>query len=149
MAIHVYNTSDGTHYSSIPDSLTIAQAQATVPPLLASNDQLAANGFAAIDSLPAIDDTHAWDVATRTVVVVPAPYKPRMIAVGTWILRFTPAEFSVINKSTDATVEQLMFALNSAGPQGIDLNSSTVVNGVNYLVSINLLNAARVAAIMA
>ena len=146
MAIHVYVIATGAHYSSVPDAIALADAQAQG--IVATDEQLAVNGFAAVEGDP-VDETHAWDATSKTVIVVSARYKSRMIAVGTWILRFTAIEFAGIRASTDANAQHLMFALENADPQGIDLNSSTVINGVGYLVSINLLDASRVAAIMA
>jgi len=78
MAIYVYQSSNGVLASSIPDDLTIAQAQAQG--LLASNAVLTAKGLAAKDSLPPLDDTHTWDAATTTVITVPAPPTPHALS---------------------------------------------------------------------
>jgi hypothetical protein len=137
MAIYVYNTADGTLASYCPNDTDPVADSAT----------LKANGLAAISGLAPLDPTHAWNPATRTVVTVSAPVLPRPFGTGLWILRFTPAEFQAINASTDAQVEQWLYALNHTTQ--IDLNDPVIAQGVAYLVSINLLQSARTAAILA
>lgn len=137
MATYVYKTTDGSLYSWSPDD----------GGQVADADTLAANGLAVVVGLPAIDNTHAWDAASHSVVTVAAPVEPRMVDTGTWILRFTPLEFQAISASTDATVQQFMYALNHTTQ--VDLNSAPLINGVAYIVSISLLTAARAAVVMA
>jgi hypothetical protein len=137
MAIYVFDETTGELVSWCPgDADPVASA-----------DVLAAKGLASVPGLPALDATHAWSAAQKTVVAVPAQAVQSPIATGTWILRFTPAEFQAINASTDPQVQQFLYALNHTTQ--IDLSDAAVVGGVSYLVSINLLAAARVAAIVA
>ena len=100
MALYVYNTESGELYSWSPGD--------TDP--VASNDELAAAGLTAVTGFPALDDTHAWDPATKSVVEVTPPPKPAPILTANWILRFTPQEFQAINNSTNAVVQQFMYA---------------------------------------
>lgn len=137
MAIYVYDSTSGALRSYCPaDSDPVADAAT-----------LAAKGLAVAKGLPALDATHAWDATTRAVVVVAATPTPAPIATGKWILRFTALEFQAINASPDAQVQQFMYALNHTTQ--IDLADPVVVNGVKYLVSLNLLASARVAVVMA
>jgi|SRR5579871_3782599 len=137
MALYVYNVASGALVSWCPGD--------TDP--VASDSHLAANGLAVVTGLPAIDATHAWDTVSKTIVVVAAPIIPRLIITAKWILRFTAAEFSAISASTDPVVLQFMYALNHT--TDLDLNDPSTMQGVNYMVSIGLLQSARVAAIMA
>jgi hypothetical protein len=96
MAIYVYKTNNGALQSWIPDNLTIAQAQSQG--LLASNAVLTTNRMAAVDSLPPLDVTHAWDETQKTVVVVAAPAP--VMAVHDFILLFTDAEYQGIQHAS-------------------------------------------------
>jgi hypothetical protein len=96
MAIYVYKTSNGALQSWIPDNLTVAQAQAQS--LLASDATLTANRMAAVDSLPPLDDTHAWDATQKTVIVVAAPAP--IMAVDAFILLFTDAEYQGVQHAS-------------------------------------------------
>lgn len=137
MALYVYRTADGSLYSWAPnDNVPVADAAS-----------LAANGLAVVSGLAPLDPSHAWDVASKTVISVTPPPPPKPISTGKWILRFTPQEFQAINASTDAMVQQFMYALNHT--TDLDLSDPDMVNGVNYLVSLNLLGAARAAAVLA
>jgi hypothetical protein len=137
MATYVYVTATGALYSYNPDDASPVADAAT----------LAKNGLTAVSGLAALDATHEWDAASKSVVVVAEPVPPQPIPTGTWILRFTPAEFQAIAASTDATVQQFMYALNHTTQ--IDLTDQSIVNGVSYLVSKGLLTQTRVAAVMA
>lgn len=143
MALYVWDLATGALRSWSPGDADPAADDAT----------LAAAGLAITRGLPLLDDTHAWDVASKTVVEVAAPYKPFMISAGVWILRFTPDEFGAITASADNRVRLLLYALNNAddgqGRKVIDLNSSTVKSGVAYMVSLGLLTQDRSAAILA
>lgn len=136
MAGYTYKIADGSLYSwNSGDSDPVADATT-----------LAANGMAHVSGLPALDASHVWDAPTKTVVTVTPPTAPRPIATGSWILRFTPQEFQAISGSSDATVQQFMYALNHTTQ--IDLSDPAIVSGVNYLVSVNALQSSRVASIM-
>jgi hypothetical protein len=137
MAIYVYNISTGALTSWCPND--------TDP--VAATDVLAANGLAMVSGLPALGPTVAWDPVNKTTKTVTAPVVPQPILTGIWLMRFTPAEHQAIVASPDAQTQQIVHALDLTTQ--IDLTSSFIVNGVNYLVSINLLQSSRVAAIMA
>ena len=72
MAIYVYTTATGALYSWAPnDTDPVADAQT-----------LAANGLTAVSGLPALDPSHAWDPATKTVISVTPPPAPKPIDTG-------------------------------------------------------------------
>lgn len=137
MPVFIYRVADGSLYSWSPDD----------GGQVASDADLTANGLAKTTGPDAIDAGHDWDAATKTVVAVTPALPSKTIGTGPWIMRFTPAEFQAITASADPTLAQFMFALNHTTQ--VDLNDPIMVNGVNYLVSINLLQSSRVAAIMA
>lgn len=137
MAIYVYDSTSGALVSYCPGDKDPVADAAT----------LAAKGLAVATGLAPLDATHAWDAASRAVAVVAAQPVPQPIGTGKWILRFTPQEFQAINASPDAQAQQFLFALNHTTQ--IDLADPVIVQCVNYLVSLNLLQAARVAAILA
>jgi len=143
MALYVYEAATGRLESwSLDDDAPVAGAE-----------ELAAKGLASIAGLASLDETHAWDASTREVIEVAPPYKPFMISVGVWILRFTPEEYDAITSSQDKRIRWLLYALNNAddgaGRKVIDLNSNTVKNGVAYMESLGLLAQDRVTAILA
>jgi hypothetical protein len=146
MAIYVYKTANGILQSYIPDNVTIAQAQASGQ--LASNADLAAAGNAAKDSLPPLDDTHTWDPATQTVVVVTAPIPLNLLNTYDFIMAFTAAELAAIRGTTaDNNIQQFLFAMQVT--QGMNLNSTSIKNSLQYLVTKGLLTQARANAILA
>lgn len=137
MAIYVYNIATGALYSYSPNDTDPVAPAAT----------LAAAGLAVVSGLPALGPTVAWDEVNKTTKTVVPPTPPQPLLTGIWILRFTPQEFQAIAASTDPAVQQFMYALNHTIQ--IDLTTANVINGVNYLVSVNLLTSARLSAIMA
>jgi hypothetical protein len=145
MAIYIYVTASGALQSWIPDSLTIAQAQATKQ--LASTATLTASGLTAVDGLPPLGDTVAWNAPTHTTVTVAAPTLPNVIDTFDFIMAFTAAELAGIRASADNNVQQFLFALQVT--QGVNLNHATISNSLNYLVTKSLLTAPRAAAILA
>ena len=146
MAIYVYVNTSGALSSYIPDNITKAQAQASG--LLASDATLAANGLAAKDQLPPLDDTHAWDPATKTVIVVPAPIPLNLLNTYDFIMAFTAAELAAIRGTTaDNNIQQFLFAMQVT--QGMNLNSTSIKNSLQYLVNKGLLTQARANAILA
>lgn len=145
MAIYVYVTATGALYSEIPDNVTVAQAQAAGQ--LASPAALAANGLTAVDSLPALGPTVAWDPVNKTTVTITAPTPANVIATFDFIMAFTPTEMAAIRASTDPAIQRFLFALQVT--QGVNLNHATISNALNYLVSQSLLTAARAMAILA
>jgi len=137
MAIYVYVTATGQLYSYSPNDTDPVSSQSV----------LTANGLTAVSGLPQLGSTVAWDAVNKTTTTVAAPIVPQPILTGIWILRFTPQEFQAIAASTDATVQQFMYALNHTTQ--IDLSTPQMINGAAYLVSLNLLTSARAQAIMA
>lgn len=137
MALYVYVATTGQLYSWSPNDTDPVADAAT----------LREAGLTPLTGLPALDDSHVWDAATKTVIAAtPAPV-PQPISTGKWILRFTPQEFQAISASTDATVQQFLYALNHTTQ--IDLSDPVIKGGVGYLVSADLLQQSRVAAILA
>jgi hypothetical protein len=146
MAIYVYNNSNGVLISWIPEDLTIAQAQASGQ--LASNADLAAAGNGAKDNLPPLDETHAWDPATKTVITVVPPIPVNLLNTFDFIMAFTPAELATIRgTTTDDNIQRFLYALEVT--QGMDLNNATIKNSLQYLVTKGLLTQARANAILA
>ncbi len=145
MAIYVYVTATGALTSYIPDNVTIAAAQASGQ--LASNAILTANGLSAVDSLPPIDATHAWDAPTHTVVVVAPPTPVNLVASFDFVMAFTATELAAIRASADNNVQQFLFALQVTG--GVNLNHATISNALTYLVNHSLLTQPRATAILA
>jgi hypothetical protein len=146
MAIYVYQTSNGILQSYIPDNITIAQAQTSGQ--LASNAALAAAGNAAKDNLPPLDDTHAWDPATQTVVTVIPPVPLNLLNTYDFIMAFTAAELAAIRGTTaDNNIQQFLYAMQVT--QGMNLNSNSIKNSLQYLVTKGLLTQARANAILA
>lgn len=138
MAIYVYATATGALVSWCPNDTDPVAPAAT----------LAANGLASMSGLPALDATHAWDAASKTVVVVAAPVQPLWVSSYQFILLFTAAETTAIRASTDANVQHWLFALSVA--QQVDLNdTATVQPGLGYLASLGLITSARMAQIIA
>jgi hypothetical protein len=145
MAIYVYQTTSGALASWIPENLTIAQAQASGH--LASDAVLAAGGNSAVDQLPPLDDTHAWDPSTKTVVVVTAPTPANVVVTFDFIMAFTPAELAAVRASNDNSIQRFLFAMQVT--QGLNLNHTTIKNSLQYLVTNSLLTQARANAILA
>jgi hypothetical protein len=136
MALYVYQIADGKLVSWSPDD----DCQ------VASTEELTAKGLEVAAGLLALDSTHAWDAATKSVVVVSVPVLPRPINTGIWIMRFTAAEFDAINASSDANLRHFLFALNHTIQ--IDLNDPIIEQAVNLVASLGLIAPSRVAAIM-
>jgi len=145
MAIYVYVTTSGFLQSYIPDNITIAQAQAGGQ--LASNATLANNGLTAVDSLPPLDATHQWDAATKTVITVTPPTPANVVNTYDFIMAFTAAELAAIRGSSDNNIQQFLFAMQVT--QGVNLNHTTNVNALTYLVNHGFLTQARANAILA
>lgn len=138
MATYVYAIADGTLFSWSPnDTDPVAPAQ-----------QLAAQGLAVVNGLPALDSTHSWNPATHTVITVVAPTPVRFLPTYNWILRFTVAEMAGIRASTDTIVQYFIFLLPLAVNQQVDLNDTNLAGFMARLVTLNLLTQARSTAIM-
>ncbi len=145
MAIYVYTTATGALQSYIPDNVTITAAQASGQ--LASNVILAANGFTAVDSLPSLGPTVAWDAPTHTTVTVVVPTPPNVVATFDFIMAFTGAELAGIRASSNNAIQQFLFALQVTG--GVNLNHDTIKNSLQFLVTQGLLTQPRATAILA
>jgi hypothetical protein len=139
MAIYVYQNTTGILVSWIPEDLTIAEAQASGQ--LASSADLTAAGNRAKDKLPPLDETHAWDPATKTVVTVVPPTPVNLLNTFDFIMAFTPAELAGVRGSSDNEVQQFLYSLEVT--QGINLNHDTIKRQVNYMVSLGLLTQTR------
>jgi hypothetical protein len=137
MAIYVYEDATGVLVSYCPDD---------ADPVASAAD-LQAKGLVAVSGLPALDQTHAWDAATRSVIVVEAPRLPRYLSTGLYILRFTTEEFVAITTNQDPDVMRMMYALGHTTQ--VDLNDHVVIDGANMLVAKGLLAADRVAVVLA
>jgi len=138
MALYVYKTSDGTLVSWSPND--------TDP--VASDAVLAAKGFAKVTGLSPLDDTHAWDAPTHSVVVV--AFTPvRFLSVFEFADRFTPGELDAVRSSTNTGVKKFVFMLPLALNQTIDLNSQRIQNVMALLVAQGLLTQARANAMVA
>jgi hypothetical protein len=137
MALYVYQIADGVLVSWSPN----------YDGQVASIQELDAKGLTVATGLPALDETHRWDAATRTVVTVTPPVQPRPINSGIWIMRFTAAEFAGINASSDANLRHFLFALNHTIQ--IDLNDPLIAQAVNLCAALGLIDPSRVAEIMA
>jgi hypothetical protein len=131
MAVYVYNTTTGALYSWSPNDTDPVADQAT----------LTANGLSIGTGLPALDATHAWNAAQRTVVTVTPPTPANVIDTFDFIMAFTAAELAGIRASSDNNIQQFLFALQVT--QGVNLNHATITNALTYLVSKSLLTAQR------
>jgi hypothetical protein len=60
---------------------------------------------------------------------------------------FTPTEQATLVNSTDTQVK--LFILMASGAGQIDLSNAEVIQGVNYIASLNIVTSARVAQILA
>jgi hypothetical protein len=80
------------------------------------------------------------------VVTGAATAAPNWIHTYQFIMLITPAEHAAIQASTDQRVMQFLMAISTA--QQINLGDPVVQNGINYLVSVNLLTAANAALIL-
>src|SRR5882672_4974493 len=124
MALYVYKIADGSLMSWSPnDSDPVA-----------SDTVLTAKGFAKTTGLP-LDDTHAWDAPTHSVIVVTAPTPIRFLSVFDFANRFTPAELAAIRASANAGVQKFVFMLPLALNLTIDLNSPVITQVMTLLVA--------------
>lgn len=92
-----------------------------------------------------IGDTYANGVFTH--VVAPVVFQTTGLTFLQFMNLFAPAEQAAIVNSTDTQVR--LFNLMAAGAGSIDLTSAEVIGGVNYLASLSLIAASRVAIILA
>ena len=132
MSTYVYRLSDGSLYSWGDDGGPIA-----------SDAELAAKGMAKVTGLAAIDQTHAWDITTHSVIVVIAPTPFRQLSVFEFANRFTAAEIVAMQASSNNGVKKFLFMLPLANAQIIDLNSQVIINVMALLVSQGILTQAR------
>ncbi len=110
--------------------------------VIADAATLAAQGYSSV-TLSGDPAGQVWNPTTRTFSAPPAP--ETVLSTWAWVQRFTAAEFAAIEASTDAVVRQFLLMVQTA--QTIRPQDPVVQNGLNYLVSINLLTAARAAII--
>ncbi len=139
MALYVYRVSDGMLISWSPDD--------DAP--VASDLVLTAKGFAKVTGLLPLDNTHAWDAPTHSVVVV-AFTQLKALSLVNWCNRFTAAEIVAMKASTNQGVVKFMFLLPMASTQTIDVNSTVIQNAVALLLAQGILaSQARADAILA
>lgn len=118
-------------------------ALATFPPSFAAQFSVVPDGTLMGDTLV----NGAW--------VRPSPPPPPPSATTTLLStieyfdRFMPQEEAAIRASTDSVVKVILGRLDDSRVLSIDTSSATVIQGVGYLVSIKLIDASRVAAILA
>ncbi len=143
MAIYVYKTATGVLVSSIPASLTIAQAQASGR--LASDAELAAGNNTAVDNLPPLDSTHKWDEATHTVITVAAPTPAQPMPLVFFLQRFTPAEYSAVGASSDPATAQFWDIIRRANV--VDMSDPAIIAAGTRMVTQGLLTGPRATAI--
>lgn len=136
MALYVYRISDGVLISWGPGDDTP----------VATDEELAENGFAKVTGLAVIDETHAWDEATHTIVVVEARVRPRNIPTSRFVLAFTASELAAVRASSDPIVQQLWLAATVV-PE-IDMNRQTTIDGVGYLEATKLIASGRASVIL-
>lgn len=141
MAIYVYRISDGRLFSYCPDD--------TSP--VAPQDVLAAQGLAIVSGLAPLDSTHAWDVGSKTVIVV-VPPKSIPSALDFW-KRFTATEREAIEglyltgtQAQKNAVGAFFRYVQAAG--GVDCGDAYVQAKVQQLETIGILTAGRAAQIL-
>lgn len=130
MAICIYKLADGSLQSYCPNDTD----------QVADDAAIAAQGFGKFVG-QAIDGTHAWDAASRTVIVVAAVLKPRMLGTFDLVNTFTPAEWAGVVASANTAVKQFLFMLQCT-PQ-LDMNNTNIPTKIQALVTLGLLTQAR------
>lgn len=100
--------------------------------------------YTTINTLPALP---SWAGTIKTVAPPVAASSPVVLTAANFVMLFTPAETAAIRGSTDQLIEQWLFALGMMGQ--VDLGDPTIKQGIDYLVSLNLLTQARATAILA
>jgi hypothetical protein len=145
MSIMCYVTANGAAHGYIADNITIAQAQANGQ--LADDATLTANGLWRTIITP-LSETNVWDPTTLTTKTVPAPTPANICASFDFIMAFTPAELAAIRgASGDNNIQQFLYAMEVT--QGMNLNHTTIVNALTYLVNHGFLTQARANTIQA
>lgn len=136
MAICIYKIADGSLQSYCQNDTDPVADDATI----------AAQGFGKYVGL-AVDNTHAWDPLSKTVIVVAAVLKPRLLATFDLINTFTPAEWAGVVASANTSVKQFLFMLQCT-PQ-LDMNNTNIPTKIQALVTLGLLTQIRADAIKA
>lgn len=93
-----------------------------------------------LDAAPDLNGS-TWNPETLSFVASATQMSKRE-----FLARFTLAERAVIRASTDTIVQDLMFLLDAA--TYIDLNDSTLAQGIGYLGMIGLVESHRVQEIL-
>lgn len=137
MPIYIYESANGRLYSYCP----------TDDSPVASDEVLAEKGLSKAIIASPMDETHVWDEATRTIVEVPAPVRPREIPTSRFVLAFTATELEAVRNSTDPVVKQLWIAATVV-PE-VDMHRQSTIDGVGYLELIGLIGEGRAAEILA
>jgi hypothetical protein len=141
MATYIYMSSDGSLYSwNASDSDPVAD-----------DVTLATQGMAKKAGLPPLDSTHAWDAATRNVVVVAVPKSTPQLQ-EFWE-RFTVAEREGIENlaatGTQNARNQINAFLRYAHSRNVvDCNDPYVLSSVQKLETAGVLSSGRAAQIV-
>ncbi len=127
-----------TWYAVIDANSNLVSTGETV----ADSATLSAKGLSAI-TLASDPTGQVWNPSTKTFSAPPPKLNsyPKI----TFIQRFTAAEFMGLKQSTDVNVQFFLYQVENAAT--VTPQDSTVQPGLNYLVSIGLLTAARAAVI--
>lgn len=110
--------------------------------VLADAATLTSRGYSTV-TLTGDPAGQVWNATTKSFSA--GPGKQTSISTWAFIQRFTAAEFAGIKASTDAQVQMFLMMLQST--PAINMNDPVVQNGLQYLVALNLLTAARAATI--
>ena len=141
MAIYVCKISGGSLYSYCPSDSDPVADTAT----------LTAAGLEAHSGLPPLDETHAWDPPTKSVIIVAARKSvPRTLEF--W-QRFTQAERETLENmaQTGTQVQKnklAAFKTYALASGTVDCNDPYVVTSVQLLESVGVIAAGRAAQIL-
>jgi hypothetical protein len=139
MAIFVYDIVTGALHSEIPDAVTIPDAQAANH--LASDAQLAAAGFAAVDLPLPLGPTVKWNPATRTTITVAAPVPAAPMPTCYFLQRFTAAEYAAVSASSNTGIVQFWDIIRRTSI--VDMSDPAIIAAGQSMITLGLLTAPR------
>lgn len=113
---------------------------------VADLDTLNAAGLTAIP-LSGNPAGQVWNPNTKAFAAPPAKPNPTVIRALDFVKRFAPAEYQAMRASTDPQVAMFLLEMQFAPGGMVDLSTTDVKNGLEYLVSVNILTTARQTAI--
>lgn len=102
---------------------------ASIGTVIASAAELTAAGYTAVQ-VASDPRGQVWNPTTRTFA---APPNPSVIPTLSFIKRFTPTEYAAVYASTDPNVGMFRLELEHAPNGMINLASTDVINGLQYL----------------